>query len=63
MNLNIHIIFDELKEFSPQLITNRGTDLNLQQIQLPEISKGSLSQEYIYLLALAIEEHVDYCMM
>ena len=50
MNLNIHIIFDELKEFSPQLITNRGTDLNLQQIRLPEISKGSLSQEYIYLL-------------
>ncbi len=41
------------------MITNRGTDLNLQQIRLPEISKGSLSQEYIYLLeASAIEEHV-----
>lgn len=58
MKLNIHILFDELKDFSPQITTFRDIDLTLRQIRLPEFPDGNLQQDCIYLLeASAIEEH------
>lgn len=57
MKLNIHIIHDELKVFSPILATSRDIDLDLRQIRLTEPADGSLEQDCVYLLsASAIEK-------
>lgn len=60
MNLNIHILFDELKDFSPKIATSKDIDLTLRQIRLPEFPDGDLQQDCIYLLeASSIEEHAQ----
>lgn len=60
MKLNIHILFDELKDFSPQIATFRDIDLILRQIRLPEFPDGNLQQDCIYLLeASVVEEHAQ----
>lgn len=60
MKLNIHILFDELKEFSPQLATCRDIDLTLRQIRLPEFPIDNLQKDCIYLLeASSIMEYAQ----
>ena len=60
MKLNMHILYDELKTFSPQIATSRDIDLTLRQIRIPEFPDGSLRQDCIYLLeAPGIEEHAQ----
>jgi hypothetical protein len=60
MKLNIHILFDELVEFSPQISTSKDIDLTLSQIRLPIFSDSdNLQQNYIYLLeASELEENI-----
>lgn len=60
MNLNIHILFDELKDSSPQITTFKDIDLNLRQIRIPEVLDCAYQKEYIYILeASVIEEHAQ----
>jgi len=49
MNLNLHILYDELNSFSPQILTSKGVDLNLRQIRLLELPQDVLLQDCIYI--------------
>lgn len=61
MKLNIHILFDELKSFSPRISTYRDITLTLRQIRLFDYNIDyNLQQDCIYLLeASAITEHAQ----
>lgn len=54
MKLNIHIIFDELKSFSPRISTNRDITLNLRQIRFLEFETDLiLHQDSIYIMEVS----------
>lgn len=60
MKLNIHILYDELKAFSPQIATSRDIDLTLRQVRYPEFPHGKLQQDCIYLMEDSeIEQHAQ----
>jgi len=59
MDINIHILYDELKDFNPQINTSRDIDLTLRNVRLPEFIDGNMRQDCVYLAESSdIEENV-----
>lgn len=50
MRLNIHILYDELKNYSPDIRTKRNNELNLINVELLTDSRMNLTEEYIYIV-------------
>jgi len=50
LELNIHVIFDRLKKYNPEINTNCEYELSLKQVRIFEASK-ELEQDYLYLVS------------
>ncbi|MEL7596695.1 MAG: helix-turn-helix domain-containing protein [Clostridiaceae bacterium] len=50
MELNIHVIYDKLKKYNPELYTNYEYELSLKQVRIFEPSK-EMEQDYLYLVS------------
>lgn len=60
MKLNIHIIYDELQEYSPQINTKRDIELTLRQVRFVEFPLENLQHDCIYILdGPTIKEHAQ----
>lgn len=50
MELNIHVIYDKLKKYNPEIHTNYEFELSLKQVRIFEPSK-EMEQDYLYLVS------------
>lgn len=57
MLLNIPIIFDKLKDFSPKIHYTQDIDLNLSQIRIFHEGFHSIQKEYLYLVEAPVVEN------
>ena len=48
MNLNMHILLDELKPFQPRAKLDNSIELHLRQVRIMKGEPGLLSRDYVY---------------
>ena len=60
MKLNIHIIFDELRDFSPNYLGSRDTEPTLEQVRYPILPDGELRCDCVYLMNANDVEKYSY---